>query len=153
MTSPDRRDFLRLLTAGLALTPAAAVFAQAKRRQVTLGRRRIQVIDTHAHCVIPVEHLLAGTPLAGSGGGPGGTILGPDRIETMDRQGVDIQALSINFYWWYAADRELARRIVSAQNEGLAAWVAKYPDRFVALASVALQFPELAAEQLEDGVK
>jgi aminocarboxymuconate-semialdehyde decarboxylase len=153
MTPPGRRDFLRLLTSGLALAPAPAVFAQAPRRQVTIGRRRIQVIDIHAHCVIPVEHLLTGTALAGSGGGAGGTILGPDRIETMDRQGVDMQALSINFYWWYAADRDLARRIVSAQNEGLAAWVNKHPDRFVALASVALQFPELAAEQLEDGIK
>ena len=61
--------------------------------------------------------------------------------------------LSINGYWWYAADRDLARRIVRAQNEGLAKWVATHPDRFVALASVALQHPDLAAEQLEDGVK
>ena len=152
MMSPDRRDFLRLLTAGLALGAAPAVGAQTARRRVSIGRHRIRVIDIHAHCVIPVEHLLTGTTLAGSGGGTGGTILGPDRIELMDRQGVDMQALSINFYWWYAADRDLARRIVSAQNEGLAAWVSKYPDRFVALASVALQFPDLAAEQLEDGV-
>ena len=71
----------------------------------------------------------------------------------MDQQGVDVQALTINGYWWYAADRELARRIVRAQNEGLAKWVAAHPDRFVALASVALQHPDLAAEQLEDGVK
>jgi aminocarboxymuconate-semialdehyde decarboxylase len=153
MTSPARRDFLRLLAAGLAMGPAPAAFAQTARRRVTIGRRRIRVIDIHAHCVIPVEDLLTGTTLAGSGGGAAGTILGPDRIELMDRQGVDMQALSINFYWWYAANRELARRIVSAQNEGLAAWVSKYPDRFVALASVALQFPDLAAEQLEDGVK
>ena len=40
-----------------------------------------------------------------------------------------------------------------AQNEGLAKWVAAHPDRFVATASVALQHPELAAEQLQDGVK
>ena len=40
-----------------------------------------------------------------------------------------------------------------AQNEGLAKWVAAHPDRFVAIASVALQHPELAAEQLQDGVK
>jgi len=153
MTSPDRRRFLRLLMAGMSLAPALPAFAQAPRRQVTIGGRRVRVIDIHAHCVIPVEHLLTGTKLAGSGGGAGGTILGPDRLQTMDRQGVDMQALSINFYWWYAADRDLAQRIVSAQNEGLAAWVNKYPDRFVALASVALQFPDLAAEQLEDGVK
>ena len=153
MTSPDRRRFLRLLMAGMSLAPALPAFAQAPRRQVTIGGRRVRVIDIHAHCVIPVEHLLGGTTLAGSGGGAEGTILGPERIQTMDRQGVDMQALSINFYWWYAADRDLARRIVATQNEGLAAWVQKYPDRFVALASVALQFPDLAAVQLEDAVK
>jgi len=42
---------------------------------------------------------------------------------------------------------------VLAQNEGLAQWVGRHPDRFVATASVALQHPELAAEQLQDGVK
>ena len=70
----------------------------------------------------------------------------------MDEQGVDVQALSINGFWWYAADRDLAHRIVRAQNEGLAKWVAQHPDRFVAMASVALQHPELAAEQLQDAV-
>jgi aminocarboxymuconate-semialdehyde decarboxylase len=151
MPSVDRRDFLLLLSAGM-LAPNLPALAQTRRRRVTIGRHPIRVIDIHAHCVIPVEQLLTGTNLAGSGGGAAGTLLGADRIEAMDRQGVDMQALSINFYWWYAADRDLARRIVSAQNEGLATWVHKYPDRFVALASVALQFPELAAEQLEDGV-
>ena len=38
----------------------------------------------------------------------------------MDEQGVDVQILTINGFWWYAADHELARRIVPAQNEGLA---------------------------------
>ena len=57
MTSPGRRDLLRLLTAGLTLAPAMTVLAQTPRRQVTIGRRRIRVIDIHAHCVIPVEDL------------------------------------------------------------------------------------------------
>jgi aminocarboxymuconate-semialdehyde decarboxylase len=143
----DRRDFLKTFAAGALLQ------VPAPRRQVTLDGRRLRVIDIHAHCVIPVEPLLAGTSLAGSGNGAGGTILGPERLAIMDRQGVDMQALSINFYWWYAADRPLAARIVTAQNDGLAAWVARYPDRFVALASVALQHPDLAAQQLEDAVK
>ena len=123
------------------------------RRQVSIAGRRIRVVDLHAHCVIPVVDVVRGTPLASQGGAGGNNVLGPERLRIMDEQGVDVQALTINGYWWYAADRELARRIVSAQNEGLAAWVAKNPDRFVALASVALQYPDLAAEQLEDGVK
>jgi aminocarboxymuconate-semialdehyde decarboxylase len=120
---------------------------------VSIGGRRVRVIDVHAHCVIPVTEVVKGTPLAASGGGGGGNILGPARLQIMDSQGVDVQALSINGYWWYAAERDLARRIVLAQNEGLAKWVATHPDRFVAMASVALQHPDLAAEQLEDGVK
>ncbi|MGH7461377.1 MAG: hypothetical protein ACREMA_10155, partial [Longimicrobiales bacterium] len=88
------------------------------------GGRRICVIDVHAHCVIPVADVVNGTPLSGRGGGGGNNILGPQRLQVMDQQGVDVQALSINGYWWYAADQELARRIVRAQNEGLAKWVA-----------------------------
>ena len=156
----DRRDFLRTLVSGAAGAcvishgaTGAAFQAQPQRRQVTIGGRRIRVIDVHAHCVIPVTDIVTGTPLAKMGDGGGGDILGPQRLQVMDRQGVDVQALSINGYWWYAADRDLAARIVRAQNEGLAKWVAAHPDRFVGLASVALHHPDLAAEQLQDGLK
>jgi len=138
---------------GDASAAAALLQAGRARREVMIGGRRVRVVDVHAHCVIPVEDIVKGTPLATQGGGGGNNILGPQRLQLMDQQGVDIQALSINGYWWYAADRDLARRIVQAQNEGLAKWVTTHPDRFVALASVALQYPDLAAEQLEDGVK
>jgi aminocarboxymuconate-semialdehyde decarboxylase len=134
-------------------TAAAAFQAQPARRQVSVGGRRVRVIDVHAHCVIPVEDIVTGTPLANMGSGTGNNILGRQRLQLMDQQGVDVQALSINDYWWYAADRDLAHRIVRAQNEGLATWVATHPDRFVALASVALQHPDLAADQLQDGIK
>jgi aminocarboxymuconate-semialdehyde decarboxylase len=60
--------------------------------------------------------------------------------------------LSINPYW-YKADRDLARQIIRIQNEKLAEACAALPDRFVAFATVALQHPDLAAEQLEEGVK
>jgi aminocarboxymuconate-semialdehyde decarboxylase len=75
----------------------------------------------------------------------------PDRLLAMDDQGIDVQVLSINPFW-YGADRDLARRIVAVQNEQLAALCAAHPERFVALASVALQHPDLAAEQLADAV-
>lgn len=150
-----RRDFLR----GAAGAAAAVLIlgsggaAQPPRRQVTIGGRRVRVIDIHAHCVIPVQDITKGTPLERQGGGTVNQIIGPMRIEQLDRAGIDVQVLSINGYWWYAADRELAMRIVRAQNEGLARIVATYPERFVALASVALQFPDLAAQQFEDAVK
>jgi aminocarboxymuconate-semialdehyde decarboxylase len=159
----NRRDFLRkavvgavgvhVMNRGGASRAAAASQAQPARRQVVVGGRRVRVIDVHAHCVIPVVEIVKGTPLSGMGGGAGNNILGPQRLQLMDQQGVDVQALSINGYWWYAADRDIARQIIRAQNEGLARWVATHPDRFVALASVALQHPDLAADQLEEGVK
>jgi aminocarboxymuconate-semialdehyde decarboxylase len=141
-----------LLSGGFAAAQVTA--PSGARRQISIGGRPVRVIDVHAHCVIPVTDIVKGTPLAASGAAAfGGTILSPARLEIMDTQGVDVQALSINGFWWYAADRDLAQRIVQAQNEGLAKWVAAHPDRFVAMASVALQHPDLAAEQLEHAVK
>ena len=155
MTSSGQ--FVRSMMAAAAAVPAwrgSAVRAQSTpRRQVMLGGRRIRVIDAHAHCVIPVTDIVKGTPLERLAGAGGNQVLGPQRLQLMDQQGVDVQALTINGFWWYAADAGLARAIVSAQNEGLAQWVAQHRDRFVALASVALQHPELAAEQLRDGVR
>jgi aminocarboxymuconate-semialdehyde decarboxylase len=155
-----RREFLRTAIAGAAGAyaigrhgrdrAAAAQPSSPERRQVIVAGRRIKVIDVHAHCVIPLRDIVKGTPLANAGSGSGN--LGPDRLKIMDQQGVDVQALSINGYWWYAADRALAAKIVLAQNEGLAEWVSAHADRFVALASVALQHPDLAAEQLQDAV-
>ena len=160
---PNRRDFLRTVAAGAtgiyamghggADAASAALQAPPTRRLVMVGGRRVRVIDVHSHCIIPVVEIVKGTALAGSGGGAGDNILGPQRLQLMDDQGVDVQALSINGFWWYGANRDLAHQIVRAQNEGLAQWVAAHSDRFVAFASVALQHPDLAAEQLEDGVK
>src|SRR5687768_10225928 len=161
---PNRREFFRSVAGAAAGAYAlgggaegsgaqAPQPAAAGRRQVSIGGRRIRVIDVHCHCVIPVTEIVKGTKLEASGGGAGNNLLGPQRLQVMDQQGVDIQALTINGFWWYAAERELARRIVQAQNEGLAKWVALHPDRFVAMASVALQHPDLAAQQLEDATK
>ena len=75
-----------------------------------------------------------------------------DRIRAMDEQGIDVEALSINPYW-YSADRDVASKLIQLQNETLAEICAAQPDRFVAFATVALQHPDLAVEQLEQGVK
>jgi aminocarboxymuconate-semialdehyde decarboxylase len=80
------------------------------------------------------------------------TVLGPDRLREMDEQGIDVEALSINAIW-YAAERDLASRVIKIQNEHLHELCVAHPDRFVAFASVALQHPDLAAEQLEEGVR
>src|SRR5688572_20370500 len=150
-----RREFIKRCGAGAAgvLLAGTTGAAQSARRHVTIGGRRIRVIDGHAHCVVPVQQITKGTPLEKMGGGGGNNVLGPERLQIMDQQGVDVQSLTINNFWWYAADLDLARKICLAQNEGLSAWVKQHPDRFVATATVALQHPALAAEQLHDGVK
>ena len=149
---PDRRDFLK--TAGgaagaLLLTPLGGTFAQTARREVFVGSRRATTVDIHAHCVFPAAADILQDTEFSDVGFAAWQALGPDRLEVMNERGIDYQALSINRYWWYQADLELAADIVRLHDEGLAAWVGEHPDRFVALTSPALQFPDLAAEQLE----
>ena len=149
----NRRDFLRAVgyagAGTLLMGSAFGARAQTQRKEVFVGGRRTTVVDVHAHCAFNDE-LRARLPNAAPNGRR--AVLGPDRLEEMDRRGIDIQALSINQYWWYAADRGLAAEIVRIHDESLAAWCAMHPDRFVALSSVALQHPDLAAEQLEHAV-
>jgi aminocarboxymuconate-semialdehyde decarboxylase len=70
----------------------------------------------------------------------------------MDAQAVDMEVLSINPFW-YGKDRELAGQIVKIQNEKLAELCASQPDRFAAFASLTLQAPDLAVQELETAVK
>jgi aminocarboxymuconate-semialdehyde decarboxylase len=130
---------------------AAETYAQAttplRRREVVVNGRRVKTVDVHAHCAVPEAMALMGRKVD-----PQALIMGPDRIRAMDEQGIDVEALSINPYW-YKADRDLARQIIKIQNEKLAELCASQPERFVAFATVALQHPDLAAEQLEEAVK
>ena len=75
----------------------------------------------------------------------------PARLAYMDKEGIDYQALSVN-PWWYSADRAVARDLAQVQNEAIARAVAAHRNRFVGLATVALQHPDLAADQLEYAV-
>ena len=122
------------------------------RREVTVGGRRVTTIDIHAHCVVPEAQALMGQPMRDVRFGRGIDDVGEQRLAVMDEQGIDVEALSIN-PTWYRLDRDLAERVVAVQNEHLAQYCATHPDRFVAFASVALQFPDLAAKQLEHAVK
>ena len=156
MTS--RREFLRGVggSAGGAFLAGYGLGAEAQsaRREITLNGRRITTVDIHAHCIFPeVRDVIAGSPLDGRAF-PEFQMLGPDRLEQMNSRGIDYQALSMTIqgHWWYAADRSLAARIVRASDDALAVWVERHPDRFVALSSVALPYPDLAAEQLEYAV-
>jgi aminocarboxymuconate-semialdehyde decarboxylase len=134
--------------AGVGAAPAS----HGGRRQVSVGGQRVKTIDIHAHCVIPEAQELLGISNRDVRFGRGIEEVGAQRLAVMDEQGIDVEALSIN-PTWYRAERPIAERAVAIQNERLAEYCARYPDRFVAFASVALQFPDLAAEQLEHAVK
>ncbi|RPH76812.1 MAG: hypothetical protein EHM88_18950, partial [Candidatus Rokuibacteriota bacterium] len=131
-------------TPGYAEAPAGA----PRRREVVVSGRRVKTVDVHAHCGVPAAMALMDLKPA-----PSLLMTQPaDRLRAMDEQGIDVEALSINPYW-YGADRDVARELIRIQNEALAEACAAHPERFVAFASVALQHPDLAVEQVEEGVK
>jgi hypothetical protein len=74
------------------------------------------------------------------------------RLKAMDAMAIDMEVLSINPFW-YRKDRETAEKIVRINNEKLAEFCASKPDRFAAFASLSLQYPDLAVQQLETAVK
>ncbi len=146
-------DGLAFVACGLESGPAP--HDHGERRHAVVNGKRVRTVDIHAHCAVPKALALMDQKL----GGPG---LRDDldmattvetRIATMDAQAVDMQALSINPNWYRVEDRDRAAEIIRIQNEALAEACAATPDRFVAFASVALQFPDLAAAQLEEGVR
>jgi aminocarboxymuconate-semialdehyde decarboxylase len=148
----NRRAFLRAASGAALALAASGAFGQAAPKRVTVGGRRMTVIDMHAHCAFPE----VATRVPGVNAprvAPPSLVLGSERLAAMDERGIDVQVLSVNAYWWYSANREDARAVVATHDEGIAAWCRQHPTRFVGLSSVALQYPELAAEQLEHAVK
>jgi aminocarboxymuconate-semialdehyde decarboxylase len=151
---------------GFARNPrqsAAQPVANRKRREVVIGGQRAKVVDVHAHVRVPEAWDLVKDRI-GREGRAGDVQLGnPDspanihndvekRLADLDEMGIDVQAVSINPFWYWA-DMYLARKIVQIQNEKIAELCAAHPKRFAGLGSVALQHPSLAVEQMEDGVK
>ena len=136
------------------LQSAAPAQAQARRREVVVNGQRVKTVDVHAHCAVPEAMALMGLKVTGTPNLPTMLVMSQaaDRLRAMDEQGIDVEALSINPYW-YRADRDVGRQLITIQNEKLAEACAANPERFVAFATVALQHPDLAAEQLEQGVK
>jgi aminocarboxymuconate-semialdehyde decarboxylase len=156
-----RRDFIAsagtfagLAFVGCNMLASRNAHAQGARRETIVAGRRAKVIDVHAHCAVPEAMALMNLKLGGPTFRPDlhmGTTVA-QRLAAMDAQGIDMQVLSINPYW-YRAERDLAEKLIQVQNEKLAEACGAQPDRFVAFATVALQHPDLAVRQLEEGVK
>jgi aminocarboxymuconate-semialdehyde decarboxylase len=151
---------------GFARNPqesAAPAGSVRKRSDVLVAGKKVPVIDVHAHVRVPETWDLVKDRIRREGSAFDLQQADPNsaanihndvekRIADLDEMGIDVQAVSINPFWYWA-DEELARKIVQLQNEKIAAFCAAHPDRFVGLGSVALQHPALAVEQMEEGVK
>jgi aminocarboxymuconate-semialdehyde decarboxylase len=156
-----RRNFLKGVGAGLVFCgcgiPMAAHAQNAPARlPVMVKGKRIKTIDTHAHCLFQQAIDLAGEKLEvvqpPVRGIPQLFLTVEQRLKEMDDMAIDMEILSINPFW-YRKERDVAEAITNLQNEKLAELCAEKPDRFGAFASIALQYPDLAAQQLETAVK
>jgi len=108
--------------------------AHPRRREVVVAGKRGKTVDIHAHCCVPKAMAVINHPLEAPG------LLMEDtstRIAAMDAQGMDVECLSINPYW-YRAERDAAAELIRLNNEALAQFCAGHPDRFVAFATAAL---------------
>jgi len=159
-----RREFLAgagaatgIVFCSCAMLPAArGEEGGAQRLPVTVKGQRVKTIDVHAHCHFHEAIALTGEEAARVlpqvKGAQEHFIVIEERLKGMDAQAIDLEVLSINPFW-YRKDRDTAAAIVKLQNEKLAQLCASRPDRFAAFASLAMQYPDLAVEQLETAVK
>ena len=161
MTS--RRDFLKRAASGVVFCSCGLIEAARAREPsyrrvpVTVRGKRIKTIDAHTHCHFHESLALLGDEEAQRvmpkvKGAKEHFIAIEQRLKAMDAMAIDMEVLSVNPYW-YRKERDLAAKIVQTNNEKLAELCAAKPDRFAAFASLALQFPDLAVEQLEHAVR
>jgi predicted TIM-barrel fold metal-dependent hydrolase len=139
MTS--RRNFLKGAAAtGIAfcscgMLDAARAQPKAPRLPVKIGGKRVMTVDVHAHCYFHEAINLMGDAadkvLPPVKGVPEHFIVIEQRLKEMDAMAA----------------------IVKVNNEKLAELCASRSDRFGAFASLALQFPDLAVQQLETAIK
>ena len=120
-----------------------------RRREVVVSGKRVRTVDVHAHCHIPEATALMGV----EGEHPGarrrrGPHQDHGRAGHRHRGAEHQPGLLVQ-----GRPRPRRARSSSCRTKSSPRLCAKHPDRFVGLASVALQHPDLAAEQLEDAVK
>ncbi|RYY52974.1 MAG: hypothetical protein EOO24_64690, partial [Comamonadaceae bacterium] len=165
----DRRKFLAssggalagLMFCGCGLLHARGAMAQGtppapQAPAVLRSGRRVKTIDTHTHCYFQEAIDLMGADAKGVlppvKGVPEHFITLDKRLAAMDAQGVDMQVLSINPFW-YGKDVDTARAITKLNNEKLAELCGQKKDRFAAFATLPLQNTELSVQMLEEAVK
>ena len=164
--SIERRRFLGGMVAIGGALVAGCAGAPSKR---TLRGYSVPVIDLHAHW-LPPEWVA----LVEKEGGSNGARIGKNergqttvsisginyvfqqqyidinvRLKAMDAAGVDIHALSLTSPMVYWAPPAFGLKLSQVYNDGLAAVHLKYPERFLGLAMLPMQDPNLAAQELD----
>jgi predicted TIM-barrel fold metal-dependent hydrolase len=159
-----RREFLRGAAAGSGIIFCSCSLLDNARAQqpggqlspVTVKGKRVKTVDVHSHCLFREALNLMGDGaeniIPKTKGAQQHFIVLEERVKGMEGQRIDMEVLSINPFW-YRKDRDTAAAIVKLQNEKLAELCASHPDRFAAFASLTLQYPDLAVQQLEHAVK
>ena len=144
-----------------------------RRRRKLPARGRVPTTDIHAHFV-PEEYLRIieaegepyGVRLRSGANGPmivvGQAVIGPItahyhnldlRLKAMDAQRVTVHALSLNPPMVYWAAEALGVRLARLVNDAMAAATRAHPERFVALATLPMQDPEAAVNEVDRAVK
>ncbi len=139
------------------------------RKPIPVSQRgRHLVVDIHCHLSIGaadkiIRAALPETPIAFPFSSPASNAvtgklfakIGPklngvdERLKDMDALGVDVQAISPSpGQYYYFAPPEVGRDVARTINDGMAAAVAKHPDRLVGMGSVPLQNTEMAIEEM-----
>jgi len=77
----------------------------------------------------------------------------PTRLKMMDDARVDVHALSLTSPMIYWAPPEFGQKLAQVYNDALAAAHRAYPDRFLGLATVPMQAPELAVAEIDRASK
>src|SRR6201996_4772042 len=156
-----RRNFFKGAAAGIAfcscgMLEAARAQPGPPKLPVKVAGKKVMTVDAHAHCYFHEAINLMGDEadkvLPPVKGVPEHFIVIEQRLKEMDAMAIDMEVLSINPFW-YGKDRDTAAAIVKLQNEKLAELCASRPDRFAAFASLSLQFPDLAVQQLGEAVR
>jgi aminocarboxymuconate-semialdehyde decarboxylase len=156
----QRRDFLKgvagIVFCSCGMLDAAHAQNGGRRLPVKIKGKRIRTIDVHSHCHFHESLALMGDEVPNimpkTKGAQEHFIAIETRLKGMDAMAIDMEVLSINPFW-YRKDRDTAAQIVKINNEKLAELCASRPDRFAAFASLSLQYPDLAVQQLETAVK
>jgi len=156
-----KRDFL----IGAAAASGGVMFSRIDAS----GQAERRVIDAHTHWypaqwveLVQNEGEAAGARLGRNdrGGitfnaGGIGAVFSPNyidlesRIKSMDETGINAQVLSLMAPMVYWAPPAFGLKLAQTYNDACSAAHRKYPDRFVGLAMLPMQQPELALEELE----